>query len=83
MRPTERVGAGTTGEVGTWVTFAQTQVGNGDEIGCCPEALGSALDLLHQAVHDLDKGVAAVIEHAAHDRFEVGLERGCQVLERV
>lgn len=31
---------------------------------------------------DFDKGVAGVIQHAAHDRGEEGFERGRQMLER-
>jgi hypothetical protein len=47
--------------------LAQAQISDGYEVGCCPEAAGRALGLLHQPVHRLDEGVAAVIEHASHD----------------
>jgi len=39
------------------------------------------VELDHHPVHGLDEGVAAVIKHAAHDRFEVRLECCRQPLE--
>ena len=56
------------GEMGE---FAQTQVGDGDEVGGGSEAAGGALGLLEQAVHGFDEGVGAMVEHAAHDAVEV------------
>lgn len=62
--------------------LAQPQVGDGDEVGRCPEAFGSALGLPHLAVHGLDESVAAVIEHVSHHRVEASLQGGYQSLER-
>lgn len=59
--------------------LAQPQIGDGEEVGCRPEAACCALGLLHQPVHRLDEGVAAVIEHAPHDRVEVVFQRGRQL----
>ena len=61
--------------------LAQAQIGDGDEVGRRSEAACGAFGLLHQPVHGFDEGVAAVIEHASHDRVEVGLERGGQPFE--
>ena len=55
--------------------LAQSQVGNGDEVGRVSKSACCSFGLLHHPVHGLDEGVAAVIEHAAHHRFEVRLER--------
>jgi len=61
--------------------LAQSQVSNGDEVGRGSKSACSSFGLLHHPVHGLDEGVAAVIEHAAHDRIEVGLECRRQPLE--
>jgi len=63
--------------------LAHAQVGDADE-GCrVLEAAGGTLGLLQQAVHGFDEGVAAVLEHASHNRIEVARQRGTQPFERV
>jgi hypothetical protein len=54
----------------------QAQVGDGDEVLGRAVSARCALGLLKLPVHRLDEGVAAVIEHAAHDRVEALLDRG-------
>lgn len=51
--------------------------------GAGAEAADGGLGLLQQPVHGLDKGIAAVIDHATHnDLLALGL-RGDQLLERL
>ena len=63
--------------------LAQTQTGDGNEVGYSPESSCSALGSLQQPVHGFDEGVAAVIEHAAHHRVKVSLQGVGQPFEGV
>ena len=56
--------------------LAQTQIGDGNEVGCSPESSCSVLGLLHQPVPGFDEDHASVIEHAAHHRVKVSLQGG-------
>ena len=61
--------------------LGHAQVGHGDEVLDVAEASGGGLRLLEQAVHRFDVGVAASVEHAAHDATEVRLQSEGQPLE--
>ena len=61
--------------------LGHAQVGYGDEVLDVAEALGGGLRLLEQALHRFDVGVAASVEHAAHDATEVLLQGEGQPLE--
>ena len=61
--------------------LGHAQVGHGDEVLDVAEASGGGLRLLEQAVHRFDVGVAASVEHAAHDAAEVLLQGEGQPLE--
>ena len=51
--------------------LGHSQVGDRDEVFRVTETSGGSFRLLQQAVHRLDVGVAAPVEHAAHDAAEV------------
>ena len=61
--------------------LGHAQVGHGDEVLDVAEASGGGLRLLEQAVHRFNVGVAASVEHAAHDAAEVLLQGEGQPLE--
>ncbi len=61
--------------------LGHAQVGHGDEVLDVAEASGGGLRLLKQAVHRFDVGVAASVEHAAHDATEVFFQREGQPFE--
>ena len=63
--------------------LGHAQVGNGSEILHSPETAGGPLGLLKQAIHGLDVGIAAAVEHAAHHAGHAFLEGVGQTCERL
>lgn len=63
--------------------FGHSQVSDGDEVARGSESASGALGLLQRAVHGLDKGVRAVVGHAAHDGVGAFGDRLGELLERV
>ena len=61
--------------------LGHAQVGHGDEVLDVAETSGGGLRLLEQSVHGFDVGVAAPVEHSAHDASEVLMQGDGQPLE--
>lgn len=57
------------------------QLGHGDEVLDVSEASGGDLNLLAQAIHRLDVGVAAFAENAVHNACHVARPPGCSTSE--
>lgn len=58
------------------------QVGDGDEVLGRPKAPSGGLGLLQQAIHCLDEGIAAAVEHAPHHAVEALDQGQGQAFER-
>ncbi len=65
------------------LAFGHAQIGDGDEVGGCSKAFGSPLGLLQKSVHGIHVGVAAVVEHAAHDCAGMLFEGVGPLFERI
>ena len=63
--------------------LGHTQVGDGNEVGRCAEAASGPLGLLEQAVHGLDEGIRAVVDHAPDDGIGALANGLGQFLERL
>ncbi len=74
---------GRQGIVGQVFELGHAQIGNRNEVCGGFKASGGPFDLLQQAIHRLDIGVAAVVQHTAHHAIDALAQRGSEFLERL